>query len=61
LVLAANGRFEESLDQLVQIVEADRTFGSEHAKAPMVQIFAILGPQHPASMTYRSRLASALY
>lgn len=61
IALAAAGRFEEALEQLVSVAEADRTMGNEQVKKRMVQIFGILGQQHPATTTYRSRLASAIY
>lgn len=61
IAYAAAGKFEQALETLVQIVETDRNFGNEHAKAPMVKIFNILGAQHELSNRFRSRLASALY
>lgn len=61
LVLAAAGDFEAALENLVGVVEADRAFGSEHAKGTVVQIFNILGQQNELTNRYRSRLAAALY
>lgn len=61
LVLAAHGQFEEALETLVKIVENNRAFGAEHAKAPIVRIFGILGQQSELVNRYRPRLAAALY
>lgn len=61
LAYAAAGRYEEALETLVQIVEADRDFGASHIRAEMVKILGIVGPQNELAGRYRPRLASALY
>jgi putative thioredoxin len=61
LAQAAIGDYPAALETLVAIVEADREFGKEHAKDPIVRIFSIVGPQTALANEYRARLARALY
>lgn len=61
LLIAAKGDYPQALETLVQIAEADRTFGQDNVRERMVQIFNIVGQQTELANTYRSRLSSAIY
>ncbi len=58
--LAARGEFEPALDHLLTVV---RTKGpkKDDARLAMLDIFGVLGEDHPLTATYRRQLASALY
>ena len=58
--LAARSEFEPALDRLLAIV-ARKTDGKDEARQAMVDIFEVLGNEHPLTGTYRRQLATALY
>lgn len=58
--LAAQGEFEPALDRLLSVVK-QRGDGKEEARQAMVDIFGVLGNEHPLTSTYRRQLATALY
>jgi putative thioredoxin len=58
---AARGLWKESLESYVKVAEADASLGTKEAREPMVEIFGILGQQHPLTNEYRHRLTSAIY
>lgn len=58
--LAAHSEFEPALDRLLAVVQR-RGAGKEDARQAMVDIFEVLGNEHPLTGTYRRLLATALY
>ena len=58
--LAARSEYEPALDKLLEIVRAKST-GADDARRAMLDIFGVLGDQHPLTATYRRQLANALY
>jgi putative thioredoxin len=58
--LAASAEFEPALDHFLAVVRKKNDRLSE-ARSAMVDIFEVLGPDHPLSITYRRELANALY
>ena len=58
--LAANAEYEAALDHLLEVVRA-RDDRREPARLAMVDIFGVLGHDHPLSAGYRRSLANALY
>ena len=58
--LAAKGEYEPALDRMLAIVRGGGE-GKEDARLAMVDIFGVLGAEHPLTATYRRQLASALY
>jgi putative thioredoxin len=61
LALAAGGRYAEALEQFLEIVARDKGAGGENARKAVLDIFQILGPEHPVTVQYRSRLANLLF
>jgi putative thioredoxin len=57
--LAARSEFEPALDKLLAVV-ARKDDGREEARQAMVDIFEVLGNEHPLTATYRRQLATAL-
>jgi putative thioredoxin len=58
--MAADGQFREALDGLlgaVQYSPSDR----DAARAAMLDVFSVLGEDHPLVREYRSKLAAALF
>lgn len=60
-VLAAKEDYESALRHLLEIVKRDRTFEDEAGRRSMLDIFNILGSQHPLTEKYRSELARVLF
>jgi putative thioredoxin len=58
--LAARGEYEPALDKMLAVVRAGGE-GKDDARLAMVDIFGVLGADHPLTLTYRRQLASALY
>jgi putative thioredoxin len=58
--LAAKAQYEPALDKLLAVVQAN---GSEKdaARLAMVDIFGVLGNEHPLTPEYRRKLAAALF
>jgi putative thioredoxin len=58
--LAAHSEFEPALDKLLALVQR-KGVSKEEARLAMVDIFEVLGNDHPLTTTYRRQLATALY
>jgi putative thioredoxin len=58
--LAAQGDFRRALDELLAIVDADRSYGDEAARKAMLTIFEALGSDSELARQYRRELASSL-
>ncbi len=58
--LAAHAEYEPALDRMLEVVRRKGDLKEEARKA-MVDIFGVLGPDHPLTATYRRELANALY
>jgi putative thioredoxin len=59
--LAAARRYEEALPVLLAAVERDKSFADEGARKAMVDIFGLLGRDHPLVDEYRPALSRVLF
>jgi putative thioredoxin len=55
------GRPEEAIEELLDVVRIDRRYGDDAARKALLAIFDQLGHEHPQVQAGRRRLASLLY
>jgi putative thioredoxin len=59
--LAARGDYEAALAQLLGIVQRDPQFQEQAARRAMLDVFEVLGRDHPLVERFRAELARALF
>ncbi|WP_298860091.1 thioredoxin [uncultured Gimesia sp.] len=59
--LAVSNKHEEALEICLALIEQDKSGAGVEAKATMLKIFDILGPQSTLTSAYRRKLATLLY
>jgi putative thioredoxin len=58
---AAAGRHEDALRHYLEVVSRDRAYGEDAARRAMVDLFSLLGSDHPLTDRYRSELGKVLF
>jgi putative thioredoxin len=59
-LMIASGRYEEGMEQLLEIVRRDRSFQDDVGRKTLLDVFNLLGGQGELVSRYRRLLASAL-
>src|SRR5258708_3016651 len=59
--LNGNGRRQEAVDNLLEIVKRDRKWNDDGARKQLVQFFEAWGPTDEATVNGRKRLSSILF
>jgi putative thioredoxin len=59
--LSAAGQYEAALPELLAVVERDPELEDQAARRAMLDVFEVLGRDHPLTLEFRSQLARALY
>jgi len=54
-------QYEKALEALMIVLQKEINFQEGEAKAAMLKVFEILGPQEPLTRKYRTKLATLLY
>jgi len=60
-VLVGQGQHEAAMEQFLEIMKRDRAFGDDAGRKGLLQLFEMLGNEHPAVQTYRRRMFSLLH
>ncbi len=59
--LAAREEYEEALEALIASVRLDKHLQDDAARKTALEIFKLLGDQHPLTVAYRRRLSNLLF
>jgi putative thioredoxin len=60
-LLVAGRRYEEGLEQLLDVVKRDRTFQDDAARLAMIDVFTLLGRDHPVASRFQRELSGVLF
>ena len=58
---AQDAQWEAALERFLEIVRTDRKFRDDGGKAAMLDLFRLLGDEHPLTLEYRSALTMVLF
>ncbi len=56
MVLALDGRFQDSLERFLVVLQKDKNFGEGKVRKTLLGIFELIGIHHPLSDEYRRRM-----
>jgi len=54
-------RFDDALEQFIEVVRTDRDLDDDGARKACVALFTLLGPEHPATQAHRRAFDTSLY
>ena len=61
MALYADGRKEEAVDALVEIVRRNREWNDQAARKQLIQFFEALGPADPVTVGGRRKLSAVFF
>jgi putative thioredoxin len=59
--LTARGDYDNAMECLLSIVRADRSFQEDVGRTSLLELFDLLGGEHPSVQTYRRKLFNLLH
>jgi putative thioredoxin len=59
--LALEGKFEDALAEMIEVVRRDREWNDEAGRRALLAMFSFLGDRHALTEEFRTRLARELY
>jgi putative thioredoxin len=59
--LTAQAQYEPAMELLLKIMQKDRQFGDDAGRQGLLNLFEILGNEHPLTKTYRRRMFTLLH
>ncbi|MBO3275264.1 thioredoxin [Pseudomonas schmalbachii] len=57
----ARQQYEAAMDGLLRLFQRNRAYGEDLPRKTLVQVFDLLGNDHPLVVTYRRKLANSMY
>jgi putative thioredoxin len=60
-LLAGEQRYNEALEEFLEVVRRDRKYDDDGARKAMLALFSTIGEDEPVTRTYRQKLANALF
>lgn len=61
LHLVVQGSYQEAMDHLLQLVRTAPDWNEGQARQTLLEVFNLLGPEHPLARPYRQRLFQLMY
>jgi putative thioredoxin len=61
MALAAGGDYQEAIERLLDVVRSDRSYQDDAGRRAMLEIFSLLGDEHPLTRDFRRQLGSVLF
>lgn len=59
--LVVGDRLEDAMDQYIEVMKRDRTFEDEAGRKGLLEVFTLLGADHPVVNTYRRKMFALLH
>jgi len=59
--LTAQGQYEAAMELLLNIMKKDRSFGDDAGRKGLLDLFELLGADHPLTKTWRRKMFSLLH
>ncbi len=59
--MTAQGEYEAAMELLLQIMKKDRSFGDDAGRKGLLDLFELLGADHPLTKTWRRKMFSLLH
>jgi putative thioredoxin len=61
MALAARGDYAQAMDHLLEVVRLDRSYKDDAGRRALIDLFNLLGDDHPLTQQYRKQLSYILF